>query len=433
MIKFFKTDERCVIKNFIEELPYPNIPIFFDLNGIIIPVSEFLVYKSINDTDASSSVETYAYILQKFLKYIEGEKGCEKVMWNKVTDSHLFEWRDGMEKNDYSTNYIIDCLSVVFSFYKWAEINKHLKNHVAIYDDSDREYAISAVKNTKKNSWVWPYYPSSTKKFKNTPTNDELEKIHHIALGMSNTVGVRDTLLMSIYERSARRFEALQITIDDIPSWDNIEEALLEDKIFKIKITGKGKVVRDIEFLPETMQLAREYIDRERQKIVDSVKKRNPEFIEPRDLFIGNNSGTPLNKQYISRRISTIMKKAGVDASGHRIRAKGLTDIVYGYDGYDANGKPYSSDDVLIRAAEKAGHKDKSSLRDYLALSRSSGADSKIANIERLRAIDNQLEQKKGSLSKIEDLKPLYSAYEEGNVNEIENELVKLRENLSDI
>ena len=165
MIRFFKTDDRCVIKSFIEEIPYPNIPIFFDLNGIIIPVSEFLVYKSIDDTDVSSSVETYAYILQKFLKYIEGEKGCKEVMWNKVTDSHLMEWRDGMEKNDYSTNYIIDCLSLVFSFYKWAEINKYLKNHVAIYDDSDREYAISAVKNTKKKLMVMALLSNFDKKF----------------------------------------------------------------------------------------------------------------------------------------------------------------------------------------------------------------------------------------------------------------------------
>lgn len=432
MIEFIKTDDKCVIETVLGDSTNPNIPIFFDGNGIITTISEYLTYKSIDCTDVDGSVETYSYYIQKFLKYISNESNNKKELkWNKVTDRHLVQWRTSMEDEGLTDNYIINCLSTVFKFYAWAEKEKKLLNHVAIHDDSEMTYAISAVKNKKSNTWSWPHYPKAGTSAKYTPTNDEMEKIHTAALDLSSSVGLRDSILMTIYERTARRFEALQIKIDDIPDWDEIEEGLAEDRIFTVKVIGKRKYIRDIEFLPETMEAIREYIESDRQEIVNRIKQGDPNYTDPRYLFIGNDSGLPLNKQYLSRRISKIIKSTGIkDASGHRVRAKGLTDIVAGYDGHDSKGNLLDGKDVLIRAANKAGQKNTESLRPYLANSRAPGSSSKIANIERLRAIDNKLKYTKSSLDKIEALKPLYTAYEEGNIQKTEDELIKLLENI---
>jgi len=49
------------------------------------------------------------------------------------------------------------------------------------------------------------------------------------------------------------------------------------------------------------------------------------------------------------------MTKAGVEGTGHRIRTKGLTDIVAAHDGYDKSDRPMRAEDVLTLAQESAG------------------------------------------------------------------------------
>lgn len=102
------------------------------------------------------------------------------------------------------------------------------------------------------------------------------------------------------------------------------------------------------------------------------------------------------------------MKKAGIDGTGHRVRAKGLTGIVAAFDGFDAQGQPESAQDVLIRAAEKAGHSNPQSLRPYLALSRSEGLAAKLNNVELLRDMKIKFQMRKKKLPKYIRL-PLYS------------------------
>lgn len=204
--------------------------------------------------------------------------------------------------------------------------------------------------------------------------------------------------------------EALQIKVSDIPDWDEIEEYQAENKLFYVEVTGKRKIDRDLEFLPETMGLIREYIENERSEAVSAAKKRKKFYKEPNELFLASTTGKPLNKQYISRRLSGLMKKAGVSGTGHRVRAKGLTDIVAAFDGFDDRGQPKSAQDVLIRAAEKAGHSNPQSLRHYLALSRSEGLAAKLNNIELLRVLEIKVQTLKKQLSEIDKAGALFDA-----------------------
>jgi site-specific recombinase XerD len=418
MIFYKTTDEDCILQGAFSKLSYSGIPVFFDNNGVIEAVSNYLIFKSIKDTDLITSVTTYADQLQTFLRFIE-EKG-KGITWQDITDGHLVEFRDIKLKRGNKDGYVAGLLRTVFDFYMWAERNKYIRHHVAIYTD-DKEYSISAEKT--ETSWKWPHIPSSTSKAKPTPTNDDLEVLHATTIEESDAVGVRDSLIFTIYERSARRMEALQIKVSDIPDCEEIEEYQDDNKIFYVEIMGKGKKLRDLEFLPETMELLREYIENERAEAVQAAKKRDKFYKEPDDLFLGATTGKPLNLQYISRRLSGLMKKAGVAGTGHRVRAKGLTDIVTAFDGFDDQGQPKSAQDVLIRAAEKAGHSNPQSLRHYLALSRSEGLAAKMNNVELLRDLEIKVQIRKKQIAKIDKANDLFAAIL--NDLNVEDELLK--------
>ncbi|NVK25876.1 MAG: hypothetical protein HWE10_13185 [Gammaproteobacteria bacterium] len=418
MIFYKTTDEDCIIRGTFTKSSYSGVPVFFDANGVIEAVSNYLIFKAVKDTDQITSVTTYADQLQTFLKFID-EKG-KGLSWQNVTDGHLVEFRDAKITSGNKDSYVAGVLRTVFDFYLWAERNKVIRHHVAIYDD-DKEYAISAEKT--KTSWKWPHMPSSTSKAKPTPTNDDLELLHAVTIEESDVVGTRDSLIFTIYERSARRMEALQIKVSDVPDWDEIEKYQAENKLFYVEVTGKRKIDRDLEFLPETMELIREYIENERSEAVSAAKKRNKFYKEPDELFLASTTGNPLNKQYISRRLSGLMKKAGVSGTGHRVRAKGLTDIVAAFDGFDDRGQPKSAQDVLIRAAEKAGHSNPQSLRHYLALSRSEGLAAKMNNIELLRDLEVKVQTRKKQLKEIDKANDLFDAIT--NDKNVEEELLK--------
>jgi site-specific recombinase XerD len=418
MIFYKTTDEECILQGTFSKLSYSGIPVFFDNNGVIEAVSNYLIFKSIKDTDLSTSVTTYADQLQTFFRFIE-DKG-KGITWSNVTDGHLVEFRDTKLKSGNKDGYVAGLLRTVFDFYMWAERNKYIRHHVAIYTD-DKEYSISAEKT--KISWKWPHIPLSTSKARPTPTNNDLEVLHATTIEESDTVGVRDSLIFTIYERSARRMEALQIKTSDVPDWEEIEEYQDDNKIFYVEIMGKGKKLRDLEFLPETMELLREYIENERTEAVQAAKNRDKFYKEPNDLFLGATTGKPLNQQYISRRLSGLMKKAGVAGTGHRVRAKGLTDIVTAFDGFDDRGQPKSAQDVLIRAAEKAGHSNPQSLRHYLALSRSEGLAAKLNNIELLRDLEIKIQIRKKQITEIDNANDLFAAIL--NDFNVEDELLK--------
>lgn len=405
MIFYKTTDEGCILQGTFIKSSYSGIPVFFDNNGVIEAVSNYLIFKAIKDTDKITSVTTYADQLLTFLRFID-EKG-NGATWESVTDGHLVGFRNAKVNSGNKSGYVAGVLRTVFDFYLWAERNKYIRHHVAIYHD-DKEYAISAEKT--KTNWKWPYIPSSTSKAKPTPTNDELELLHSVTIEASQIVGARDSLIFSIYERSARRMEALQIKVSDIPEWDEIEEFQAEDKIFYVEVTGKRGILRDLEFLPETMELIREYIENERADIVAAAKKRNSKYKEPDEIFVSATTGNPLNKQYISGRLSRLMSLAGVAGTGQRVRAKGLTDIVAAFDGFDDRGQPKSAQDVLIRAAEKAGHSNPQSLRHYLALSRSEGLAAKLNNIELLRDLQVKVNVCRKQLERVEMARELFDA-----------------------
>jgi len=420
MINYVKTDSRCKVTDFLKKISVSDIPVMFNDDGIFIEPSRYLMFCALSDDVALSSVETYADHLQVFFRYIDTLKPSaefkkKKYSWFDITDKHLFSFirhkRD--QENPASDKYIGQIIMTIFQFYRWAEENGLLKKHVAMYYE-DLTYSISAHQNKSKN-WVWPYTPKAEHEFQPVPTSDDLEKVHIQAIEDSEFVGVRDTLLMSLYERTARRGDALQMNIEQIPSLEEIEDAFDSDSIFYIEVFGKGKVVRTIKITPELAEELRDYIDNDRADIVAKVKKKDKTYKDPRKLFISYNFGLEHSPNYISNRISNLMKKAGVKGTGHRIRAKALTDVVASHDGYDKKGNPMRQEDVLFLAKEDAGHRNDKSLQPYLARSRAEGIASRINAEERTRTLNIKINKQKKKLSDYSQLKPIIEAIDKGD------------------
>ena len=373
------TDARCVVRGNV----YADIPIFFNPGGVIEPFSDYMVHVVREQRRPSTTARTYAVYLQKFLKHL----ASIGVAWADVTDGTLIAWRDALlARQRLAAGTVASYLSVVFSFYCWAQetgrvgtaVNLHAGRDGVWPTRDERSYQISS-KRARWGDVYWPYLPKDRGgAVRHTPSHDEIERVH-IEVFKTQT-GERDSLLLSLYEDCyLRRSEALSLTLRDIPVWDVIESKLMAGDVFTFAVRGKGGKVRPVIVLPELMGLAREYIDGERAGVVARAKGRNERYVDPGALFLSQTTGRPLNKDYVSARLSKVVRAAGVEnASGHRLRASGLTALVTAYDGVDEAGKVLPAEQVLWKAAERAGHKHWRSLEPYLRMVRSAGVEPRV-------------------------------------------------------
>lgn len=391
---FLCTDHRCVV----DGNSHPGIPIFFSEEGVVEPFSEYMIHVGYETRTSPGTALTYAYQLQKFINHIKS-RGVD---WSEVTDRVLFGWRDGMiEREGLSPSTVAAYLRAVFNFYLWAEEKGRIVGCVQIPGSAATDHggagpwhqiSTKVAGGRRVTRLVWAGTPKREHKVnRHTPTEDEIDKLHLLASG--GRTKQRDTLILSFFEELfLRRSEALGVEIGDMPEWSEIEEAERDDRPFIFTVLGKGNKTRRVSMLPELAARAREYMEGERSQAVQRARKRNPRFTEPKALFLTDTTALPLNKQYLSRRISGLMREAGIEgASGHRLRASGLTALAEAYDGFDQTGAPFIPEQVLWKVAERAGHAHPQSLKPYLDLARSrtatSGKESEIrqASRERLR------------------------------------------------
>ena len=375
---FRRTDHCCTVAG----ISYPDIPVFFDQDGVVEPFSDYMIHLRYQGKVAVNSALTYAYQLQKFLNHL----GSQSVDWREVADRDLIAWRDALiERDGLSRNTVAAYVGAAFAFYCWAEANGWVSGSVRLptsgqADDGNAlvPYRLSSKRSRdpKGRGWyVWAYTPKHEHRLnRHTPTPDEMDKLHEMAA--QGRTAERDTLILSFYEELLlRRAEALDFKVADIPQWSEIDEFERDDKPFIVRVLGKGSKTRPVSMLPELAARARLYIEGERSRAVDMARARDPGYVEPRALFLADTTGLPLTKQYLSRRLSELMRATGIsNASGHRVRAAGITAMVEAYDGVDGAGVPYVAEQVLWKVAERAGHAHIESLRPYLDLSRSRNA-----------------------------------------------------------
>lgn len=407
-----KTNDACVI----DGVRYPGIPVFFSAEGVIEPLSGYMIKLVQRDKTPVSTAETYAFQLQKFWKWISDLE--RSIAWDKVDDNLLIAYRDSglgsrAKKSMPQSSTVKAALEVIFQFYVWAEASGRLNNHVAIYSErGDRTFRISAVPNRRGrgNLWSWPHLRTLKKKagHRPTPTDIELECLHDYIYRESKQAG-RDSMIARFYEEGALRVSELRgILTTQVPTWSEIEKALAENITFDLKVKGKGDRERHIPILPELMQAAREYCDGERKAVVESNKKRNLAYTDPKALVLSTKTGQAMTRQALSHRLIHLMRGAGMKKlSGHRIRARALSNIVEAEDLVDETGRSMPIEQILMKAQGRAGHLSPEALRPYLndvRKTKATGGDDVLMRKSRLRTIEIRLHQYESMLKNVQGL-----------------------------
>ena len=394
------TDETCVINGRVQ----CDLPLVLDEQRLVVrPVSDWLRYQAVFFSYPSSTIGLYAEILVSFWNYLADRK----VNWMDVDDKVLIEWRNYQEQElGVKKRTINQRLSTVFQFYWWAQ-NQGLVHEMMADPNTDKgtpSQGISVgLKAKKSRSGLHPnftiysplLYRTTRQPNIHTPTADEATNLHATLATLNGpTVAERNTLMLSWAEEvGLRRMEFAALTVDQIPEWDEIYSLIEQDSLKDIElVVTKGGHRRIVEVVPDLLVRTRNYIEEDRDRIVRRFRKKYGRAYEPPStIFVSEKTGKGLKLRAISNLIPGAFKKANVSGSGHRMRARYLTNLVEHY--YDevlsARGNAMSLDIVLLKAAEAAGHLHPETLRPYLNLVRKRRLNTD--QTERLRHLDQRL------------------------------------------
>ncbi|MDR6661329.1 integrase [Tardiphaga robiniae] len=365
---------------------FPKIPTLVWPEGIDEVPSDWLRYLVVWTNVATSSAYEYAKILRPFLRFCR----MRGRSWESVDDEFLIFWRERLRRSStVADGRVNNCLSVVFSFYRWAEETGYLRFHVGIYDISElppyvdvRRFPISAKKIFGKGrhgstsvSWVTPLTISvsrSSKGRRHTPNDVETMMIHEVAA--DREFGERNTLMYSWAEETgARRAEILRLRKSDLPTARQLAVGDNEDDKWPIDIVRKGGGMWMILAPAELLRMTWDWIGGGRADLVRRCRGEIHGYYEPDEVFISSMTGMPLHEDSLTTLAKRDFAMANVQkASLHRLRAKYCVEMIQAlvdalFDGGLVVGSTSSwVETILTMASERMGHMSPMSLHPYL-------------------------------------------------------------------
>jgi integrase len=389
--------------------------------------------------EAEGSVRQFAY----HLKYWWTHLNRQRVAWDSVSDFTVIGWREELLRRGCDERTVNAYISTVFRFYLWAEKRGHTHGLIG---EPDLECNIHPplsvdVKFGPRESkfYVSPLLKRTTPQpILPTPTNDEITKVHETLAELSRgDVGlfIRDTLALSWMEQTGtRRSEVLTVTVRNIPKWDEIYVLQETGEKKEITIVGKGNKRRSIWAGADLLSQTREYIEEERRAIVNRCRARlGTSFKEPREIFLSSKTGLPLTPDSLSQKLAKAFRKAGVSGSGHRVRARFLTNLVSNTFEceFERQGSIPDLTSILLPVAQIAGHSRVESLQPYVAIAKKRSlkqtrAERAATVEEREIAAKRRLSTTLAALSRVKDLRDLVRAVESGNKARIKSELLRI-------
>ncbi len=431
------TGENCVIEN----QAYSGIPLMLDShNNIIEATSNWLRHLALVRRRAISSVRQFAYQLKQWWTFLEKNK----INWDAVDDYTLVAWRDSYLDNGYDKATVNSLVLTVFRFYLWAE-KKGYTNGLIGEADITHNFRpnISVVVNTNEKGQTQYTTPllirTTAKPILPTPTNDEITKIHEALAEMygdNSDLLIRDSLILLWMEGTGlRRAEVLSLKTTDIPEWGTLESVEREDENEKITVVGKGDKKRMVFAGIDLLTQTREFIENERQTIVYRFRsKQSAIYKEPKNIFLSAKTGLQLTPDAVSQQFAKAFKKAGVKGSGHRVRARYLTNLVTGL--LEAQFEKFKSlpdvASILLPAAQIAGHNNIETLRPYLDIARKGilqNTESMRATMAKDKAIvsERRVSISQNKLDKNKDFENLINTIKSGNSAAALREFKKLQ------
>jgi integrase len=430
------TDDQCVIAGTV----YSGLPMLINSDDRILEApSDWLRHLTVMQGEAKGSVRQFAY----HLKYWWSHLNQVNKAWDDVNDFVLLNWREELLRGGCIDKVVNSYVSTVFRFYLWAERNGYTHGLIGEADWEQQVHPPLTVeikvgpKRTKsysspilKRTIAQPLLP--------IPTNDEITKVHEALAelhGVRDDLLVRDTLILTWMEQTGvRRNEVVTLNLSQIPEWDEIERLQEVGDNKEISIVGKGGKKRSIWAGTDLLFQTQEYIVEERQSIVDHFRERlGSTYKKPKAVFLSSKSGRQLHPDSISQTFAKAFRKAGVGGSGHRVRARFLTNLTENAfeSEFERRGSIPDLVSTLLPVAQIAGHSRVETLIPYVGIAKKrmlkqTAAERTAVMEQRAIAVERRLAVNLMKLHKANSISDLTKSIESGNKKRIKNELEKL-------
>jgi hypothetical protein len=364
-----------------------TLPILRDARGHYLNEANEWLHEQIQlNRILPTSGKAYAEHLASLFTFIEGVPGG----LNSFCDYDLLTWMNEQDERGLARQTIQARRDAAFRFFMW----------LCDYGQPDlirlpgREYPrdfvprlSSRLIRTRRSGRIYESFvsgvgvPGRTSQRLPTPTTNDVAKLRVVSeeeFPDRTASEWHQAVLSWMHDLALRRKEFRALTLAQIPDESRIDELILGGEVHMLTLSEtKGGSPRSVGVLPSLLQATRDYIDGPRREIVNRFKAKHVNYVEPKEVFLSSKTGLPFCLRSISNLLTSLFRSAGVAGHGHRIRATSLTNLFNAE--YEAHVAAYNSkpaalrkgidfEAILLRVAERAGHKDPETLRPYLSV-----------------------------------------------------------------
>ncbi|MGO7018622.1 hypothetical protein [Rhizobium leguminosarum] len=345
-------------------------------------VSDWLRYLAISIKAPETSLKTYSSVIRDFTRF----RRRHHILWDEVDDGLIQKFQSFKLASGVKADVVNQYTDIVFGFHIWLEETGRLTGHVQLSPGSNTgkkkiDFKITS-KSSSPSSWkvddapgrVWNHRlklsNTSKRNKRHTPNKEEVGRLHDAVLDQKH--GERNILLFLWAEKTgARRFEVLQVNVQDLPT--DAERDVIADKggTWAIQVFRKGRDEKGDLFVPvDLLRLTAQYVKYERATIVTRCEERGKTvedslFLTEKGKCLAASSLTGLSR-------IAFIKSGVLRSSYHRLRAVFATQetkkAVEALESGHLQLVPGTNwtQTILLRVAELLDHSNLQSLEHYL-------------------------------------------------------------------
>lgn len=290
---------------------HEKFPLILNNDHIInrLTLKYFLSQRILWDT---TTLGTYVKHICDFISQLEVEnKECS---FDHIDEYWLEAYANQISnRNPGSGGYVSQLLSSVISFLYWCENNNYCKNLIGV--TSKFKIKVFQTKNGVTHNLV-KYYEKQKASPKIAPRDEWIETVLSEEYFNSEDLEIRFNLMVEWGRRCGlRAHEICALSIDQIPSRETLEQAIIEKKNIFIELTvTKGKKKARIPVSGILLKKTLDYIESERNQLIKKFKNKarlqRKAYIPPQQVFISSRTGQALHRRTFSNQLNARWQQA---------------------------------------------------------------------------------------------------------------------------
>ncbi|WP_133647928.1 tyrosine-type recombinase/integrase [Paraburkholderia flava] len=336
MAYLISSESGCVLN----DNPYDNVPVAMSARHRPVDAVNSFIRASLRSRRlVTDSVRQNSHTLTNLCSFLEEEekdsarlerrpveRDVDRLL-HQIDDEQLERWRDRDErlgrrsltmngKVSTALRFLLHCSRKEGFPHRIADVSVDPNAPVKIWYEKRYRYGRKVIVSDLL------YRGKGVKsRRKGVPTLDEMEDAYVRASEGQWHIAHRDVLMVNAAEETGLRLsEVLSLRIRQLPARAEIEAASDVDREIVLLVVRKGGAEHEVPFPAWILNALRDYIDDVRAVIVKGRAKAQGHD----RIFVSHTSGAPLNRQYMSRRLSRIFRDAPKrrGLTYHRVRAR---------------------------------------------------------------------------------------------------------------